>query len=87
MTISVRIPEETLRRLDALAERTHRSRAFHLREAIERGLPQVEREYHTAQRADEARSGAVATETLAKVVAELGLAPFSGTQTTPGHRA
>ena len=38
MTTSVRIPEETQRRLDALAERTHRSRSFYLREAIERGL-------------------------------------------------
>lgn len=73
MATSVRILEETLRRLDALAERTHRSRSFYLREAIERGLPQVEWEYDVAQRVSEIRSGALATETLAEVVAELGL--------------
>ena len=73
MTTSVRIPEETQRRLDALAKRTHRSRSFYLREAIERGLPQAEWEYDIAARVGEVRSGAVATETLAEVVAELGL--------------
>ena len=73
MTTCIRLPEETQRRLDDLAAGTHRSRPFYLREAIERGLPQVEWEYDIAQRAGEARSGAVATETLAEVVAELGL--------------
>lgn len=73
MTTSVRIPEDTWRRLDALAERTNQSRSFYLCEAIERGLPQVEWEYDIAQRATEARSGAVATQTLPEVVAELGL--------------
>lgn len=73
MATSVRIPEETKRRLDALAERTHRSRSFYLREAIKRGLPQAEWEYDIAQRVRDVRSGAVATESLAEVVAELGL--------------
>ncbi len=73
MATSVRIPEETQQRLDALAARTHRSRSFYLREAIERGLPQVEWEYDIAQRVAEVRSGAVKTETLAEVVADLGL--------------
>ena len=73
MATSVRIPEATQQRLDALAARTHRSRSFYLREAIERGLPQVEWEYDIAQRVGEVRAGAVTTETLAEVVAELGL--------------
>ncbi len=73
MATSVRLPEETQRRLDALAERTSRSRSFYLREAIERGLPQVEWEYDIAQRASEVRGGAVPTQSLAEVVAELGL--------------
>lgn len=73
MVTSIRLPEETQRRIDALAERTRRSRAFYLREAIERGLPQVEWEYDIAQRASEVRSGAVETESLAEVVSELGL--------------
>lgn len=73
MATSVRIPEETQQRLDALAARTHRSRSFYLREAIERGLPQVEWEYDIAQRVSEVRSGAVTTETLAEVVADLDL--------------
>ncbi|MBK8866637.1 MAG: ribbon-helix-helix protein, CopG family [Dermatophilaceae bacterium] len=73
MTTSVRIPAELQGRIDALAERTHRSRAFYLREAIERGLPQVEWEYDLAQRAVDVRSGKVTTVPLAEVVAELGL--------------
>ena len=41
MTTSIRIPEETQRRLDDLAARTHRSRSFYLREAIERDRKSV----------------------------------------------
>lgn len=73
MATSVRLPEETQRRLDALAERTRRSRSFYLREAIERGLPEIEWEYDLAQRAADVRGGRVSTEPLAEVVAELGL--------------
>ncbi len=73
MATSIRISEETLGRIDALAERTQRSRSFYLRAAIERGLPQVEWEYDIAQRVADVRSGAVHTEPLAKVVDELGL--------------
>lgn len=73
MSTSVRIPEETERRIDALAARTRRSKSFYLREAIERGLPQIEWEYDLAQRAADVRSGRVATESLDQVVRELGL--------------
>ncbi len=87
MTTSVRIPEETQRRLDALAERTHRSRSFYLREAIERGLPQVEWEYDIALRASErCATGAVASpKPWLRVVAEHGLDEWSCTRTPPGR--
>jgi RHH-type transcriptional regulator, rel operon repressor / antitoxin RelB len=73
MSTSVRIPEETQQRLQALAERTQRPVSFYLRAAIERGLPQLEWEYGLAQRAADARSGRVTTVPLDEVVRELGL--------------
>ncbi|WOP19295.1 ribbon-helix-helix protein, CopG family [Raineyella sp. LH-20] len=73
MSTSVRIPEELERRIEALAARTRRSKSFYLREAIERGLPQVEWEYDLAQRAADVRAGRVATEPLDEVVRELDL--------------
>ena len=73
MSTSVRIPEETQRRIDALAERTHRSKSFYLLEAIKRGLPQIEWEYDLAQRAADVRGGRVVTEALDDVVRDLGL--------------
>jgi RHH-type transcriptional regulator, rel operon repressor / antitoxin RelB len=72
MSTSVRIPEETQRRIDALAERTHRSKSFYLLEAIKR-LPQIEWEYDLAQRAADVRGGRVVTEALDDVVRDLGL--------------
>lgn len=73
MVTSIRLPHELQERIDILSERTHRSRAFYLREAIERGLPEVEWEYDLAQRAAEVRGGRVVTRPLAEVVEELGL--------------
>jgi RHH-type rel operon transcriptional repressor/antitoxin RelB len=73
MPTSVRITEDTQRRLDTLAEATSRSRAFYLRAAIERGLPQIEWEYGIAQRAEDVRSGRVQGVSLDQVVQDLGL--------------
>lgn len=59
MPTTVRLPEELEQRLSDLAARTQRSRAFYLREAIERALPQLEWEYTIVQRAQDVRSGRV----------------------------
>lgn len=45
MPTSVRLSEETEKRLDALAARTGRSKAFYLREMIENGLDDLEDYY------------------------------------------
>ncbi|MEW9806994.1 type II toxin-antitoxin system RelB family antitoxin [Mesorhizobium marinum] len=45
MPTSVRLSEETEKRLDALAARTGRSKAFYLREMIESGIEDLEDYY------------------------------------------
>lgn len=45
MPTSVRLSEETEKRLDALAARTGRSKAFYLREMIENGIEDLEDYY------------------------------------------
>ena len=40
--VSVRLPEKTIERIDALAERTNRSRGVYLRMMIDVMLPRVE---------------------------------------------
>jgi RHH-type rel operon transcriptional repressor/antitoxin RelB len=52
MPTSVRLSAETEKRLDALAAKTSRSKAYYLREIIERGLEDVE-DYYLAVEAME----------------------------------
>jgi len=73
MTTTVRLPDDLEQRVDQLAAQTHRSKSFYLREAIKRGLPQVEWEYGILQRAEAVRSGQVKTRTLDQVAHDLGL--------------
>jgi len=73
MTTTVRLPSDLEQRVGELAARTHRPKSFYLREAIKRGLPQVEWEYGIVQRAEEVRSGQVKTRTLDQVAQDLGL--------------
>ena len=47
MATSIRLAPETERRLDSLASKTGRTKAFYLRELIERGLDDME-DYHLA---------------------------------------
>lgn len=48
MVTSIRLHPETERRLDLLATRTGRTKAFYLRELIERGLHDIEDHYLSA---------------------------------------
>lgn len=52
MPTSVRLSAETEKRLDALSAKTGRSKAYYLREMIERGLEDVE-DYYLAVEAME----------------------------------
>lgn len=48
MPTSIRLSPETESRLDALAQRTGRTKAFYLRELVERGLEDIE-DYYLAE--------------------------------------
>jgi RHH-type transcriptional regulator, rel operon repressor / antitoxin RelB len=48
MPTSIRLSAETEGRLDALARRTGRTKAFYLRELVERGLEDIE-DYYLAE--------------------------------------
>lgn len=48
MPTSIRLPPEIESRLNALAARTGRSKAFYLRELVERGLEDIE-DYYLAE--------------------------------------
>ncbi|RWC30793.1 MAG: ribbon-helix-helix protein, CopG family [Mesorhizobium sp.] len=57
MSTSIRLSQEVWQRLDALASRTGRSKAHHLREFIERGLEDIEDHYLAAEVLARIRSG------------------------------
>ena len=57
MPTSIRLAPETERRLDFLASRTGRTKAFYLRELIERGLDDMEDYYVAAAVLERVRGG------------------------------
>ncbi len=57
MPTTVRLSAELERRLDRLATLTGRSKAFYLREIIERGLPEMEDYYLAADVLERIRKG------------------------------
>ncbi|MDE1993996.1 MAG: TraY domain-containing protein [Rhizobiaceae bacterium] len=70
---AIRLPDETHKRLHALAERTGRTATFYIREAIEAHLEDLE-DLYLAERATERRlNGQDRTYTLEEVERELGL--------------
>lgn len=73
MATSVRLEPEIERRLDALARSTGRTKAFHLRELIERGLEDLEDYYLAEAVMERLRKGEERTYTSAEVRKELGL--------------
>lgn len=74
MATSIRMPVETERRLDALAAHTGRTKAYYLREIIERGLEDMEDYYLAAVVLEQVRKGNEAVCTLNAVAQDLGLA-------------
>lgn len=73
MATSVRLSPELSRRLDFLAQKTGRSRAFYLREMIENGLDDLEDYYLASAVVERIRKGEEQVHSAASVRADLGL--------------
>ena len=73
MATSIRLAPEIEQRLDFLASQTGRTKAFYLRELIERGLEDMEDYYLAADVLERLRKGQEKTHTAADVRADLGL--------------
>jgi RHH-type rel operon transcriptional repressor/antitoxin RelB len=73
MATSVRLSPELSNRLDRLATKTGRSKAFYLREMIEEGISEMEAYYMATQVLDRVRAGKETVYTSAEVRNELGL--------------
>lgn len=74
MPTSIRLAAATERRLDALAAHTGRTKAYYLREIIERGLEDVEDYYLGSEVLERIRKGEERVFTLEDVERDLGLA-------------
>ena len=73
MATSIRLSTETEERLAFLASQTGRTKAFYLREVIERGLDDLEDYYLAADVLERVRKGQVQVYSAAEVRRELGL--------------
>lgn len=73
MPTSVRLEPETEKRLDFLAHRTGRTKAYYLRELVEHGLDDLEDYYLAAEELERVRKGESKIHTAADVKADLGL--------------
>ena len=73
MATSIRLSPETEQRLDALASRTGRSKAFYLREMIERSLEDVEDYYLAVNVLERIRKGEEKVYSDAEMRRSLGL--------------
>jgi len=73
MATSVRLNPEIEQRLNALAAKTGRSKAFYLREIIEAGLSEMEDYYLAANTLERVRKGEEAVYSLDEVEKSLGL--------------
>ena len=73
MATSIRLSPEIGQRLDYLASQTGRTKAFYLREMIERGLEDMEDYYLAADVLERVRKGEEPVYSSEEVRAELGL--------------
>jgi RHH-type transcriptional regulator, rel operon repressor / antitoxin RelB len=74
MATSIRLAPEVEQRLDFLAVQTGRTKAFYLREIIERGLEDMEDYYLAANILERVRKGEEQIYSLDEVEHSLGLA-------------
>jgi RHH-type rel operon transcriptional repressor/antitoxin RelB len=73
MPTSVRFEPEIEARLDALAKRTGRTKAYYLREMAERYLQDIEDYYDAVEVMERVRRGEEKVYTLEEVARDLGL--------------
>lgn len=73
MPTSIRLAPETEERLNFLASQTGRTKAYYLREIIERGLEDIEDYYLAADVLERVRKGREQVHTVEEVRNELGL--------------
>jgi RHH-type rel operon transcriptional repressor/antitoxin RelB len=73
MATSIRLPEEIERRLDALAEKTGRTKAFYIREMILTHIDEMEDYYLAADVVERLRKGQERTFSAPEVRQDLGL--------------
>ena len=74
MATSIRLDPAIEQRLDRLAERTGRSKAYYLRELVQRGLEDLEDFYLASATMERVRKGEESIVALADVERDLGLA-------------
>ena len=74
MATSIRLDPAIEKRLDRLAERTGRSKAYYLRELVQKGLEDLEDFYLASATMERVRKGEESIVTLADVERDLGLA-------------
>ncbi len=73
MPTSIRLAPDTEERLDFLASQTGRTKAYYLREIIERGLEDTEDYYLAAHVLERVRKGQERIHSVEEVRNELGL--------------
>ena len=73
MATSIRLAAEIEQRLDFLASQTGRTKAFYLREVIERGIEEMEDYYLAADVLERVRKGEEKLYSAAQVRKDLGL--------------
>ncbi len=73
MATSIRLAPDTERRLDFLATQTGRTKAFYLREIIERGIEDMEDYYLAADVVERLRQGREKVHSASDVRKALGL--------------
>ncbi len=73
MPTSIRLDSETEARLDFLATQTGRTKAYYLREIIEKGLEEIEDYYLAAEVLERIRKGEETIYSSAEVRKDLGL--------------
>lgn len=73
MPTSIRLSPETERRLDSLASRTRRTKAFYIREMIERSIDDIEDYYLAVEISERVRRGDEEIFTEEEMRQDLGL--------------
>ena len=74
MPTSIRLTPETERRLDYIASKTRRTKAFYIREMIERSIDDIEDYYLGAEVAERVRNGDEEVFSTEEIRRDLGLA-------------